>query len=155
MHNIILKLFGFLRSCLHFIKILTMFLVLLLILYWIQNLTNSYWNWMKFITPFFDFILDISKKIWSGSIYLYKAKFEFKFVLAFLMLGAFYFIDHCFYLLTYFLEDVYCAGRKMVRKFEADRFNSELERKNTSEQKSLNKYCIFVSTLIKPKFAHR
>ena len=90
MHKLMLKIFEFLKNCIQFIKILIIFGIMMLILYWIQNLTGIFWNWTKFATPFLDFLLDIGKTVMSGSINLFAAVFEFKFFIALLIFILFY-----------------------------------------------------------------
>ena len=67
MHKWVLRGFEALRSFLQFLKICCIFLIMLLLLYWIQNLLNSTWEWMGFIAPFFDFLLKTADNIYSLS----------------------------------------------------------------------------------------
>ena len=70
MHKFILNLFGFLKSSTQFLKIIVIFLIAMLILYWMQDLTNKSWAWFGFISPLFDTLLDIGKDVSSKSINL-------------------------------------------------------------------------------------
>ena len=47
----IAKFFGFLKSCIHFIKILIIFLISMMFLYWMADLKAVNWEWLNFIKP--------------------------------------------------------------------------------------------------------
>ena len=64
------NLLDIVRSCLHFVKIIIVFSMMMLLLYWIQNLTKIFWDWFKPLTSFYDFLLDVANSISSGSIML-------------------------------------------------------------------------------------
>ncbi len=155
MHKAILNLFGFLKSCVQLVKVILVFCMLMLILYWIQNLTGDYWFWFSFMNRFFDLFLDAGKQIWSGSVMFWGAVFEFKFLVAMLIFGLLYLIAHIVYIAIGGLEALYGSGRKMVRKFEEDSFNNYLEKQTVYEQKKINRYQIYVELQLKPKYAHR
>ena len=155
MHNIILKLFVFLKSFTKFLKALIMFLVTLLVLYWMQNLIGANWSWLGFISPFFDNLLETAKEISSDSIMLYKAVFEFKYLIAFLFIGITYVIVHFSYIGLDFLEDLYDSARILYKKVEEDALNTKLAVEQTFEQKKIRFYQIYVQTFVKSAFAHR
>ena len=155
MHKSILKFFGFLKSCIHFLKILLVFSILMLIFYWIQNLTGDFWAWSSFMNRILDLFIDIGHYIAPGSIMLFAAIFEFKYLVALLLFIMLYGFIHLGYLAVCSLEEGYLAGRKMVRKFEENQFNKKLEKENISEQKKINRYQIYVEARVKPKYAHR
>ena len=155
MHKIILKLFDFLKSCTQFLKILIVFSILMLILYWIQNLTGDFWAWFGFMNRYFDFFLNIGEYINSGQIMLFDAVFEFKYFIALIIFVVFYAIVHFMYIGLEFLQDTYGESRKIIRKFEENRFNKTLEKQNITEQKKLKRYQVYVETQVKSKYAHR
>lgn len=155
MHKAILNLFGFFKSCVQFVKILVVFSILMLLLYWIQNLTGDFWGWTAFMNRFLDFFLDIGKFIWPGSIMLFAAVFEFKYFVALIIFGIFYLLSHFSYIGLESLENAYYKGRQALRKIEEDMFNEELEKRDIAEQKKIKRYQIYISTSVKPKFAHR
>ena len=155
MHNIMLKLFGFLKSSTKFLKALIMILVTLFVLYWMQNLIGANWSWLGFITPFFKGLLEIAEKISSGSITLYKAVFEFKYLVALIFLAIAYIIVHFSYFAVEFLEDLYDSGRRIYKKIEEDALNRQLATEQDFEQKKLKNYQIYLQTFVKPAFAHR
>lgn len=155
MQKFVLKLFGFFKSCTQFIKILIVFLVLMLILYWIQDLTGGNWAWMSFISPVLDFLLDVGKAVWPGHMMLFAAVFEFKYLVALIVLGGLYALAHFGYIGLTALEDWFNDSCRFVRKIQEDQFNKSMEKKCISEQKKLKRYQIYVEAQVKPKFAHR
>ena len=155
MHKSILKFFNFLKSCTQFLKILEVFSMLMMLLYWIQNLTGDFWSWSAFMNPFLDLMLEIGNYAAPGSIMLFAAVFEFKFLIAMLMFGALYALIHFCYIGICSLEEGYEQGRKIVRKFEENRFNKSLEKQSILEQKKITRYQVYVEARVKPKFAHR
>lgn len=155
MHKAILKLFEFLKSSTQFIKIVLLFSILMLILYWIQNLTGDFWAWTGFMTPILDVFLNLGHYIAPGSIMLFAAVFEFKFLAALGLIGGLYALTHFSYIGLCGLEELYGEGCRKVRKFEEDCFNAQMEAQNTIEQKKLRRYQIYVETQVKPKYAHR
>lgn len=155
MHNFVLKFFEFLRSCVKFLKVIIMFSIMFFFLYWTQQLIGGIWGWFKPIAPFFEFFSEIGGYITSGSTKLFDAVFEYKYFVALLIFGLLYALLHFAYLGLLYFEEVYIDGRKMVRKFEEDRFNKKMEKENVEDQKKFKRYQIYISTFVKSKFAHR
>lgn len=155
MHKVILKTFSFLKAFTQFLKILIVFFILMLILYWMQNLTGDFWAWSSFMNRFLDLFIDVGHYIAPGSIMLFAAIFEIKYLAALLLFMVLYAFVHLSYLAIGSLEEGYLTGRKIFRKFEEDQFNKKLEKQNISEQKKINRFQIYVEARIKPKFAHR
>ena len=52
MHKYILKFFNGLKSFWHFMKIVWVFCIIMLLLFWIQNLTHAEWSWMGLLLRF-------------------------------------------------------------------------------------------------------
>ena len=88
MHNFVLNCFNFLRSFLHLMKIVFVFCILMLLCYWVQNLTGADWAWLGFIKPFLDGLLDFTNSIYSVTFDFWGAKFEFKYFSAVIILTA-------------------------------------------------------------------
>ena len=155
MHKFILESFGFFKSCLHFLKILAVFSIVMLMLYWIQHLTGARWAWFGFISPFLDVFVNMGQAISAGSLTLFDAVFEFKYFIAAILYIVLYFVIDVAIKLLDGLKEVYGDGRRLVKKLEEDAFNKSLERKNTQEQEQIKNYQIYVGTSIKKKFAYK
>ena len=155
MHKFVLNIFYFLRSLLHFFKILFVFSILMLLFYWVENLTHANWAWLNFIKPFLDFVLSISSKINSGSIDLLGAVFEYKFGIALIIyIILFYSMNFLRFLVDLF-EDVYEKSYSLCKKTEENLLNKSLQRSVEKEEKKIKKYSILIKTTLKKKFSHK
>ena len=154
MHKFMLKFFGFLKSSAQFIKIVTIFCVLCLILYWIENITNFNWDWLNFIKPLLNKFLNIGEAISNASINLYGAVYEYKYGIAIILFFTLYFIAHFLQFGFEFLEDLYGDGRRLIKKIKEDAYNKSLAIQNTSEQEQIKNYQIYVSACRKKKNSH-
>lgn len=155
MHKIVLKLFLFLKNCVQILKIFIMFSVLMLILYWIQNLTGDFWSWSSFMAPWLDLFIDLGNYIAPGSIEIFGTVFSFKYVGAIFLFLLLYGLVHLMFLGLCFSEICYEKSRKLIRKFEENCFNHSLENKNIKEQKKLNSYQIYVEARVKSGFMRK
>ena len=149
MHETILKAFSFFKNLTQFMKIVVVFCILMLLLYWTSNLAGFNWNWLGFITPLLDAFINVGKAISSGSIKLCGADFEFKYFMALILFLVLYLISHFSFIVICTLEEIYNNGRNLAKKFEEDRFNAELEKKNTLEQKKIKHFSIYIEPVIK------
>lgn len=154
MHKFVLKMFDFLKSSIQFFKVLNLFSIMMLILYWIQNLTGDFWAWAGLINSFMNLFVESGKYVISGSFELWGSVFELKYLGAIIIFLFLYSIIHLLYLGTCSLQELYEKGRKTVRRFEENCFNASLARQNRNEQKKINRYQVYVETQVKPKFAH-
>lgn len=154
MHNFMLKIFKFLKDLIHFFKILTLFCILFLLLYWIQDLTGTRWNWTRvtdvLVLPF----VAIGGAISDKSLDLLGAKFEYKYAIATIILSLIYLFNNYLIRGVEKLELIYRNLRYDYKKHQEDILNAEIEQQTKLEQKRIQDYQIFVSTSIKPKFSH-
>ena len=155
MEKFLKNFFGFLKSSVHFIKVADIFLILMLLLYWIQNLIDGHWGWIDVFKPFLDSLLYIGTLVSDGALDLFGAVFEFKYIIAVIILIAFYFLLNFLDVFVDRLEDLVDDGRRAVNKISEDVQNTAMQMQNESEQSKINKYYIYVATSIKKKFSHK
>lgn len=136
-------------------KILIIFTLLMFLFYWVQNLVNAKWVWLSFMQGLLDFLTDIGGSIVSGSFNIFGSICEYKYVATLVILGLIYLIAHLGYLAICHVEEIYCSGRKMVRKIEENIFNKQMEIQNTLEAKKITQYQIYLATEIKPELMNR
>ncbi len=148
------NVFGFVKSLLQFLKIVLVFCMLMLLLYWTKNLANFDWGWMGFISPLLDGFLSAGKAISDGSLDLWGAIFEYKYMWALVIMIALYYIVHFSFIGTEALEEACNEGHKVVKRMEERKFNESLKQEQANEQTAIKKYRIHVSTSVKKKFAH-
>lgn len=149
------KLFGFLKNIAHFLKILVVFSILMLILFWIQNLVHTNWEWMNFYKPFLSDIVEMGGLITSGSLDLWGSIFEYKYIVAVLILVGFYYFAHLSFISLELLQEGYNKGKEIVKKIEEQSLNSMLQNQTIAEQKAIQTYQIYVNAFVKKKFSHK
>lgn len=154
MHKFMLKLFGFLKSSAQFLKVITIFSSLCLILYWIENLAKFNWSWLNFISPLLDSFLNIGSTISNKSIMLFDAVFEYKYGIALIIFFALYYVAHIIQIGFIKLEELYDDGRRFVKKIQEKAYNKNLELQNTLEQKQIKNYQIYVAAYKKEKLSY-
>ena len=155
MHNFMISFFDFLKSLWHFLKIVCVMCIILLLCYWVQNLTNAEWSWLGFITPFLNGLLNVANQIYSVSFNLFGAVFEFKYLSALIILVAVFYIMNLLIMLTNIAEGAYRSAHFICKKTEEVVMNTALKAHVEKEEKKINKYMILISTQLKPKFSHR
>lgn len=116
MHKYILKFFNGLKSFWHFMKIVWVFCIIMLLLFWIQNLTHAEWSWMGFITPFLKSLLEIANNIYSISFNIWGAVFELKYISAIVILLVLYFCMNLLIIITCALEGLYKSTHYICKK---------------------------------------
>ena len=154
MHKFMLKLFGFLKSSAQFLKIVVIFGLLCLILYWIEHLAHFHWSLLKFIKPLLEVFINAGNAISTGSVTLFDAIFEYKYGIALIFFLILYFVAHLIQMGFEWLEELYGEGRRIVKKIQENAYNKSLELKNSIEQEQIKKYQIYVAAYKKKKLTH-
>ena len=154
MHEFILKIFGILKSFWHFLKILCMFCILLLLAYWIQNLTKANWEWIGFIKPFLDWLLGVANNIYSISFNIWGAEFELKYLSALLILVAMCYVTNLLTMLTNIVEGAYKSTHFICKKTGEAFSNKKMQDVIEKQEKKICNYAITIHTQIKSKFNH-
>lgn len=146
--------FKFIFNIFYFCKIIIVFSILMLLLYWIKNLAGLDWPWLSFISPILDFFLSIGEAISKDSWVLLGAVFEYKYMWALFILLALYYLANLSIYLTEAVEQLFDNGKKVVKKIEEKNFNKNLEKDLSKEQLAIKNYFVYVGTSIKKKYAH-
>lgn len=154
MHEFVLGLFSFLRSFLHFLKIVFVFCIIMLLFYWVQNLTNSDWAWLGFIKPFLDGLLDVANKIYSIEFNVFGTIFELKYLSAVIILVLMILCMHLLIILSNVLEGCYRSAHFICKKTQEVVLNKSLKEDLEREERKLQKYTVTIHTQLKKKFAH-
>ena len=140
MHNFVLNCFNFLRSFLHFIKIILVFCILMLTCYWVQNIMGTEWAWLGFIKPFLDGLLDFTNSIYSVTFEFWGAKFEFKYFSAVIILTAGVYLMNLFIILSNIAEGAYKSAHFVAKKTQEVIFNKELNVNLDEQNKLMNEF---------------
>ncbi len=154
MYKIILKGFDVLKNLWCFLKLVSVFFVMILLLFWIQNLTNGNWQWLDFFTPFMNNLLSAGACICSVSLDLFGTRFELKYIGALIILAVVYYGMNLAIFLTNLMESGYKDSYALHKKAQEVQMNKELQSNIIKEEMSINKYVVTVNTVIKSKFSH-
>ena len=154
MHEFIIGCFNFLKSFLHLMKIIFAFCILMLLCYWVQNLTGADWAWLGFIKPFLDGLLEFTNNIYSVTFDFFGAKFEFKYFSAVLILTVAIYLMNLFILLANIAEGAYKSAHFVAKKTQEAIFNKSLKDDIKRQEKKITKYSVLIKTKLKKKYAH-
>ena len=149
MNNSNSKFFDFLRNTIHFLKIFTVFCIVMHMLYWIQVLTHNSWAWTNVMDPVINLILSLAGLINSNSAKVLNVVFEFKYFVALFIYIAIYFVIDYFMPIIDAMEDGYNSVSSKVRNIKEENYNKSLYKKNLKEQKKITKYYIYLETAVK------
>ena len=153
MHHFVLKCFEFFRSTMQFLKIICVMIILLILMYWIQNLIGAKWLWLSFIAPFIDGLLDISEKIYSGSFIFFGAVFEFKYAIAVILMIITAIILNLISNYSHEVQRIYHNSRLIFKKAGENVFNKNLQKSVEKQEKKLQKYYVTLKAKIKKKYS--
>lgn len=155
MHSVILGFFKFVRSFLHFTKIVVVFCILMLLFFWVQNLTHAQWQWLSFISPFLSWLVEEANKIYSISFDLWGTLFELKYFSALLILVALYFVVNLLVILVNVIENMYSTAHTIYKKTEELAMNKTLQASIETEERMIKQYVILINTKLKKKHSHQ
>lgn len=155
MHNFILEIFTFLKNFIYFIKVLAVFLMMTLVLYWIRNTAHFDWSWLDIIAPTLDTILAIGHRICPISFDVWGATFELKYVSAFFLLIAAALFTNLLTMGVCCIQSIYLGGRFLLRRNEEKIVNEGLKNDMIRRQKSMTKYYVVVNTYEKKLSAYQ
>lgn len=144
--------FNFLRNFVYFFKIIVLIIIMLLVLYWIQNLLSDNWGWLSFIAPVLDVFINWGEKISSGAFNIFGAVFEFKYMIATIILTIIYHAINALILAINELESLFDEGKRTVKRIQESSMNKKSQDKETIEQLSIKRFQIYVRTF--PKVTH-
>ena len=116
MYKFVTKTFEGLKSFTQFLKIADIFLIMMLLLYWIQKLIGSSWEWTNFIKPLLDIFVEAGSIFSDKSVMLFSAVFEFKYFIALLLILFIYLLIHFCYMALCKLQELYEAGNDVVKR---------------------------------------
>ena len=155
MHDLMVALFKFIKSFWQFMKIVIVFCILMLLFFWVENLTGANWDWLNFIRGFLEWLVKMGDSIYSSSLDLFGAVFEFKFFNALIILVIMFYLMNLFIIITEKIEDIYDDSWRAYKKAEEKILNKTLAEDVKREEKKINKYMVLIHTDLKKKFSHR
>lgn len=155
MHKAALAIFAFIKNVVYFLRIASIFFIMILSLYWIQNIIGASWKWMNIFKSPLDYLLSYTDNIYSVTFSMFGADIEFKYISALLLLVLFLFIFKFIYIGIEMLESTYVAARTIHKKTVEKNFNKKLEKAVANEEMQITNFSVLIHTQIPPKFSHR
>lgn len=155
MHKLILWIFESLKNIEKFCRLILVFLIMILALYWIQNLIEAHWGWMDFFKPTLDNLLNFAGSIYSFKFDFWGKTFELNYFAAMIILLCLIFVLKAINIVLETLEDKYDDLHRSYKKSTEKAFNYGLEKKVELEEKQLLSYMVFVQTRISKKYMHK
>lgn len=154
MHKLILKTFGFMKHFVYFLKILTMFYLMLHLFYWIQNLISGQFGWLKPFLPVLKLFVSAGELVSDNGTELLGAVFEYKYFFALLFYIGLYFIFNFIIMVLHGMEDKYDDVHRFVKKSQENSCNKDLRVAQENIERSIFKFKVAVFTEIKKKYSH-
>ena len=155
MHKFIQWIFASLINIEKFLRIVCVFFIMMLALYWIQNTTNSSWGWFSFFVPVLDSFLNTLDSISLFSFNFIGTANDAKYFNALFYIVAFILglnlINHCLEKLLDLYEDAHFVCKKTTEKI----FNNNLENQVKQKEKQINDYKLFIQTRITKRYANK
>ncbi len=154
MNKLILKTFDFLKNCIYFLKVLTILFLMLHCIYWIQNLINGHFDWLKIFTPILSAFVSLGGFFSKDSLDLFGAVFEYKYMIAAVIYIFMYYFFNLIIFIINKVEDLYNELCTLKVRNEEKNYNATLRQQQEQAERELQNYKILVLTSIKKKFSH-
>ena len=155
MHKLVVWIFTSLINLERFLRIVCVFFIMMMSLYWIQNLIGASWWWMGFIAPVLEYILDVVNNIYSFSFDFWGKTIEVKYFNALILLLIMIFGLKLINIGLEKLFDLYDDAHRLYKKTTEKIFNTNLENKIKFEEKMLNNYYLYVQTRITKRYLNK
>lgn len=155
MHKFIEWLFASFINIEKFLRIVCVFFIMLLSLYWIQNLIGASWWWLGFIAPLLDYILDSVNSIYSFSFDFWGKAIEIKYFNALLLMLIIIFGLKVINLGLEKLHEMYEDAHFLYKKNKEALFNKGLQSTIRNEEKQLNSYSLFIQTRVTKRYINK
>lgn len=152
MHKFILKTFEAIKNLCSFLKIVGILCIMMLLLFWIQNLIGAEWKWMGFISPFLTSLVEFANYICSFSFDLFGTKVELKYISALVILVGVCFLMNFFIMLAAMFEAAYKSTHFVCKKTQEFVMNKGLQNAVKKEEKQIKEYTVHIHTAIKEKY---
>ena len=149
MHKLALELFSYLKNLIYFLKICSVFLFMLLIVYWIQNVLSADWGFVSIFSSTLSSIVDTASMISNEKKEFLGAVLEYKYIYALVLCVLAYYILNFLQMVIEKAENTYSGVRDFCIKREEDLYNNSLNEQNLLEQIKIKKYQIYVAAQAK------
>jgi len=154
-HEFIMDVFNGLINAEKSLRIVCVFFMMMLSLYWIQNLIGTTWNWMAFIAPSLDWILEASNDILPFSFDFGGKAFEAKYFCAAIIIFVIILILKLISLIIEFARDFYEEMYFKYKKAKEDLFNESLKTLLELKERKTKNYALYIQTGLSKKYLQK
>ena len=155
MHKFVQWIFASFINVEKFLRVLCLLLIMLISLYWVQNIIEASWWWMMPIAPLLDCILDFVNSIYSFSFELFGKTFDMKYfnavILIVILISGLKFIN----IIVEKMHEMYEDAHLMYKKTHEKIFNNNLENAVRTEEKQINDYMVYIQTRVSKKHLNK
>ena len=155
MHKIVKFIFETLINIEKALRIICVFFIMMISLYWIQNLIGASWWWMGFFAPVLDSILDFVNNIYSFSFDFWNKAIEIKYFNALILIVGIIFALKGLNILIEKAYDLYDDAHRIYKKNTENQFNNNLQDKIKNEEKKVNNYNVYIQTRISKRYLNK
>ena len=148
------KIFNFFRNSFQFLQIVLMFFLLLLVLYWTENISEIDIIWLDRFQSYLNFFVYLGSLISDGVTKFSGTVFEHKYICSFFVVIIFYFSMTLLSKAIDYIENLCNKCINYLREEEEKFLNLQLNRQQVSEQNKIKKYVIFFSIKEKTNKTH-
>ena len=155
MHKFMEWIFASLINIEKFLRIVCVFFIMIMSLYWIMNLIGASWWWMGFLTPMMEYILDLVNNIYSFSFDFWGKTIELKYFNALLLMVVCIFGLKGINICIEKLHEIYEDAHLLYKKTHENIFNNKLQSIVKNQEKQINDYQLFFQTKIAKRYLNR
>lgn len=154
MHKLIIWFFNNLNNIGQTLSLICSFFVMTTVLYWLESIFKAQWNWLNFLKPAMDAVLNFADSIFPFTIPLGNTVLDGKFIIAVVLLLCLIVILRLILEgignLRNTYDDLHIAHKKAVEK----EFNKNLKSKVIAQEKQISTYMVFIKTRLQKKFTN-
>lgn len=154
MHKFLLDTFTFFKNLFYFIKVIVVFLMMALLLYWIKNTAHFEWTWLNFVQPTLDNLLSVANAICPLSYKIFNVDFELKYVSGLFILIIIALLMNLLTMGVNAIQLFYLGSRALLRKKDETAINKLLKAEMKQMQKKKNVYHVVINTYPKDASAY-
>ncbi len=154
-HKMMMGIFNGLINAERSLRVVCVFFMMMLSLYWIQNLIGAKWDWMAFIAPSLDWILEESNNIFPFSFDFWGKAFEAKYFCAAIIIFVIILILKIISLILEFARDFYEEMFVKYRKAKEDLFNEGLKTLVVLKERRTKNYSLYIQTGLSKKYLQK
>lgn len=152
MHKIIMWFFNNLNNIGQTLSLICSFYIMTTVIYWLESIFKAQWNWLNFIKPSMDALLNFANNIFPFSFALGGNNLDGKFIVAMVLLM-------CLMVVLRFLleginnfrdsyENMHITHKKAIEK----EFNRNLKNNVIVHEQQISEYMILIHTRLQKKF---